>query len=959
MNSTESIQLKSNSVLVLDDLHRFWLVADGEVAVFRTTLQGGELVGTRELLFNQTVGACLVTHDRRESGPCVVVVALRDTVLEPIEYGASFAIPGREQSFLEGLSKWLYDINGAVVFDKRPLATQLRDTLDRAVPEGQSVSCGSAGISWVVVKTGTLRLFGQTEVTADFPGVVPVSRNAWLTAESSSSVHLAEEETLEESQIQAGVELLYEAFFEYCVWAENREEQRNREWIANVRREEAVATDSALGRFRDIFMKKGTDPKGAEFDDPLLKTLGMIGFKAGITFKSPPMEFGGVAVLGDVLRISGLRMREVRLREGWQNRDGGAMLGYLGEERVPVAILPRAAGTGYDLYDPRSDTTEPLTPLDTEGLWEEAGSFTRPFPAELKRITDLSLFGIRGFWTEIIYIFLLSVVGTLFGMSTPVMNRVIFDDAIPDGATATLIQVGLMLFSVAAGGLFFALTNTYLSLRFQTGVGAAIQSATIDRVLNLPSRFFRRFDSGDLMNRAMIIEEISTEITGVTFTAILSSFTGLFNICLMFYYSSRLAWIGVAGALISTVFTMVASYLIMKRSLQMEQESGVLFGFVVQLLNGVAKLRVAGAENRALNQWSQKYVRIVRLLGEIQTIENVSTIFNFMLSTVASMALYAVIGSMMAPGGALGAGGGTGLTIGSFMAFYSAYGMFMGAVVGLGTTVISIVDSFEKRKLVAPILECELETQDGSAEPGKLKGDVRLEDVHFRYSADGPPVLSGVDFSAEPGEFIAIVGPSGCGKSTLLRVILGLEEPDTGSLRFDNHDLRGLNKRSVRRQMGVVMQNGRLNAGSIYENIGAGHQLTLGEAWQAARDAGFEEDLKAMPMELHTLVSEGGGNLSGGQRQRLLIARALAGDPAVLIFDEATSALDNRTQDIVSESVERRRITRIVVAHRLSTIVNADRIYVLEKGAVVQSGTYQELVNAPGVFQSMMARQVI
>jgi ABC-type bacteriocin/lantibiotic exporter with double-glycine peptidase domain len=258
-----------------------------------------------------------------------------------------------------------------------------------------------------------------------------------------------------------------------------------------------------------------------------------------------------------------------------------------------------------------------------------------------------------------------------------------------------------------------------------------------------------------------------------------------------------------------------------------------------------------------------------------------------------------------------------------------------------------------------PILEAEPEVATSRADPGLLTGDIEIQHAAFRYSADTPLVLRDLSLRIKPGEFVALVGPSGSGKSTLLRLLLGFEQLDSGAVYFDGQDLAGLDVNVVRRQIGVVLQNGRLMSGDIFTNIIGSSTATLAEAWEAARMAGFAEDIEGMPMGMHTVIADGGGTLSGGPRQRLLIARAIVHRPRIVLFDEATSALDNRTQAIVSASLERLQATRIVVAHRLSTVRNADRLYVLERGALVQSGTYDELMAREGPFAELARRQIV
>ena len=292
------------------------------------------------------------------------------------------------------------------------------------------------------------------------------------------------------------------------------------------------------------------------------------------------------------------------------------------------------------------------------------------------------------------------------------------------------------------------------------------------------------------------------------------------------------------------------------------------------------------------------------------------------------------------------------------MAFNAAFGTFVSGITKLSDTIIKVMEVNVIWDRVKPILEAKPEVDDDKTDPGRLMGGIKLDRVSFRYGEDRPLTLDKLTVEAKPGEFIALVGPSGSGKSTTIRLMLGFEQPEEGTIYYDGQNLSGLDIWAIRRQLGVVLQNGRINSSSIFENISSGALVTMDEAWEAARMAGFAQDIEQMPMGMHTVISEGGTNLSGGQRQRLLISRSLVLKPRILIFDEATSALDNRTQAIVSESLEQLDVTRIVIAHRLSTIRNADRIYVIVAGEVKQVGNFEELMSQPGMFADLMARQV-
>jgi ATP-binding cassette subfamily C protein len=373
-------------------------------------------------------------------------------------------------------------------------------------------------------------------------------------------------------------------------------------------------------------------------------------------------------------------------------------------------------------------------------------------------------------------------------------------------------------------------------------------------------------------------------------------------------------------------------------------------GVVLQLLMGVAKLRVAGAETRAFSRWATRFADQRQRQFRAERVGNVVQAVQGSFPIVASLVLFWTALPLLALDKVL--------PTGNFLAFLSAYGSAQGALLGTCTALLSTLSTVPLYEQARPILTTEPEVDEAKGEPGQLTGEIALDHVYFRYAVDGPPTLRDLSLRVKPGEFVALVGPSGSGKSTILRLLLGFEQPESGVVSYDDQDLAGLDVQAVRRQIGVVLQNGQLMSGDIFTNIIGSARVTLDDAWAASRMAGFDEDIHAMPMGMHTVISEGAATLSGGQRQRLMIARAIVQRPSILFFDEATSALDNRTQAIVSANLDRLRATRVVVAHRLSTVVNADRIVVVERGQVVQQGRYAELLAQPGPFAELARRQL-
>jgi ABC-type bacteriocin/lantibiotic exporter with double-glycine peptidase domain len=344
--------------------------------------------------------------------------------------------------------------------------------------------------------------------------------------------------------------------------------------------------------------------------------------------------------------------------------------------------------------------------------------------------------------------------------------------------------------------------------------------------------------------------------------------------------------------------------------------------------------------------------RIAFAVGQVQ---NVSQTFSHAFPTLSSLAMFATIAYLMAsakPGEQLG------LSTGSFIAFNTAFATFMAAMQALADSSLSLLRAVPIYERIKPILETAPESDESRADPGKLKGAIAVSHLHFRYSEDSAWILKDVSLSLRPGEFAAFVGPSGCGKSTMMRLLLGFEKPALGAIYYDGQDFSSLDARLVRQQLGVVLQESRVLPTDIFRNIVGTAQRTMDEAWEASEMAGLAEDIRQMPMGMHTVVSEGGGTFSGGQRQRLMIARALVNKPKIIFCDEATSALDNKTQAVVTQSMDRMDATRITIAHRLSTVANADRIFYFDGGQILEEGSYDELMAKNGLFAALAKRQI-
>jgi ABC-type bacteriocin/lantibiotic exporter with double-glycine peptidase domain len=384
------------------------------------------------------------------------------------------------------------------------------------------------------------------------------------------------------------------------------------------------------------------------------------------------------------------------------------------------------------------------------------------------------------------------------------------------------------------------------------------------------------------------------------------------------------------------------------------ERQGKISGLLLQILTAISKFRVTGTESRAFTVWAREFFRQQELTYRAERVENYLTTFNVSYPLATTMVVFTMLVYFNGRSGDSSAS----LSLGTFLAFSAAFGQFLNAGLNLTATALQISTVVPIYERIKPILQTKPEVDEAKSDPAELSGEIEMSHVSFRYAPDMPLVLDDISFQIKPREFVAFVGPSGAGKSTLIRLLLGFETAESGSIYYDGQDLNMLNIQGVRRQIGTLLQNGELIAGDIFTNIIGSSLLAVKEAWEAAHQAGLAEDIKQMPLGMHTIIGEGGGAFSGGQRQRLLIARSLINRPRIILFDEATSSLDNRTQAIVSQSLERLQATRLVVAHRLSTIINADRIFVLQAGKIVQQGTYQELMEQPGPFAELAERQL-
>lgn len=688
---------------------------------------------------------------------------------------------------------------------------------------------------------------------------------------------------------------------------------------------------------------------GTLMADTLRRVLRAGGVDAVLKPTDPALD--AFDALQQLAQQAGVSLRRVKLDgKNWWREDAGPLLATLKGSGRPVALLPLAGGGGYRMEDPGS-THERSVLLDeaTAAQLADGGfMFFRKFPARAIGLLDLLRFGLGTTRRDSLTMMVCGLLGGLLALFTPFATGILVDKVIPNGRGDELLQLTVLLIAAALGVAAFELARSLALLRLEGRLGNASEAAVIDRLFNLPAPFFKNYAAGDLAQRAFSINSILHQLTSTTQSIVLSWVFGLFSFFYMFMLNWQLGLVATALVALILVVTVGVNFWRLRMERQLYALQGAIASRVLQILNGISKLRAGGAEDRAFVLWARDFAQQKQVDMKVRGLGNMLSVFNVSFIVLASATLFASIAFFQKD-----------LSTGVFVTFNTAFMQFLSATLALAgalTGSLSIIPLYERAK---PILTTLPEQQESQIRAAPLQGEVEISRVSFRYAEDGPLILDDVSIRVKEGEFVAFVGPSGSGKSTIFRVLLGFEKPQSGAVYYDSQDLDGLDAGSVRRQLGVVLQNGKLMPGDIFTNIVGSSPRTLDEAWEAARMAGLAQDIKAMPMGMQTVISEGAGTISGGQRQRLMIARALVNRPAVLLFDEATSALDNQTQAIVANSVRQLKATRIVIAHRLSTIIQADRIFVIVAGKVVETGNYSELMALGGHFAELSKRQQV
>lgn len=957
--------LKDNNPFYLDNHDHFWLIVDGEVEVFYLEKNNaGEIISSRQYMYTAQSGEMLFSmkDDQSESNISLLVISENAKLLEinksSIKNVNSHQLTNKIEAWIEKCSSYFeaaalprdyIDLNEKQNFDLRK----------------GSICYPSQGLKWIQCTEGDIEIYGQNIALSSQKiknNLIPVTKGLFICATEKSTIAAYRTSDMIEDEITLMFALKHlQAHFLDCLTKKLIEKNT----IISNSFQKKNSTDqgmleTSLGGLKSIVSQ---DKASQVFNDiptqnQILAACQIIGNEVGVTFKIPKHidknKKGFTSQLHEIAKVSNVRLRKVILRGEWWKEESGHLFAFMKESESPVSLIQKPSG-GYLLKDPKTKEIKEVTEEISNMIDPVSYMFLYSFDQKMSTVFKVWSFAIKGLKKDAIWILVASLAASLLGLLIPITTGILYDDVIPQADRSFLFEVFGILVLIGIISSFIQFIKGIMLLRVETKSNLTIQAGIMDHLLRLPVNFYKQYTAGDLTMRALGINTIRQILSGVVLTAVLSGVFSIVNLALLFYYDVKLALVGVALSVVAVLFIIGMGLLKLKYDRQISDQQGEIQGLLFEFLSGISKVRIAGTEKRFFAIWAAKFSSYKHLGFKSGNYQNFVEVFNATYPLLTNVLFFGFIYYAISTAGLTGGGI---ISVGIFMAFISAFNQFLRDCLSMSHALISSLNMIPLYERVKPILEEDPETQIDSLDPGELSGDIELNSVSFRYHEEQPLVLDDVSFKIKAGEMVAFVGPSGSGKSTVMRLLLGFEAPEAGAIFFDGQSFETLNKELVRRQSGVVLQNGSLMSGSIFNNIIGNSELTLEDATQAANMAGLEEDIKQMPMGMHTVISDGASTFSGGQRQRLMIARAIVHKPRMLLMDEATSALDNRTQTIVSESLDKLQATRIIIAHRLSTVMNADRIYVMDQGKIVQHGSYEELMQTEGLFSTLAKRQI-
>lgn len=938
-----NILVESNSPYLIREHSYGYVVEEGKVDIFLTKIENDLPEGRRHFLFTANQGDIILGADfsKFEDEYGFLLSGLFGTKI------SKHSIKGFVTKYKDLVDEFIINISKYIPVNSSYLkkAKSIPIGEPTIVEEGTILKSADV-IGWAEIKKGSASF-----INIDIPkgAIFPVSNIPIQTVKKSEIVFHSNEEFVKNSKKEDIISIFMNIYLEGIKSSIAFEKSNN----SSLFKEKLLLGKSfisdSLSKFIDLFYPVKNVNISVGVGEPTLAAVKVVANYENINVIDPIIDDEYFKNPVDAIsRSSKFMTRMIAFEDNWWTKDSGPIVAYYNNKDsvTPVALIPNSP-TEYNMYNPQSKKLKLVDKKLASKINHSGYTLYRPFPNKKLTLYDIFMFSMKQkTYSDFLSILVIGAIVGALGMFTPIVTGMIFNNIIPGAEYNSLAYVTIFLISIAITGSIFEITRSVSTLRYEGKVDYMIQSAIWSRLLLLPVPFFKKYNSSDLSMRANSIITIRQMLTGAAMTTLLSSMFSIFQFGLLFYYDVKLALIAIVLTLIPAIVIFASA----KIRLTLVRESTELGSKVAntmsQIISGISKFKIIGGEDRAFSLWSDKFYEQNDMDNKANTVLGKIGLFNSIYPIITTIVIFYFVSKNRS------------MNIGTFLAFQAAFSSFMGSLLSLSSTIVSTMEVIPLYERARPILEAIPEVTENKINPGALSGNVKVSNISYKYSEDGPTVLKNLSLDIKEGEFVALVGGSGSGKSTLVRLLLGFDEPLTGTIYYDSQDIKNIDIQMARIQMGVVLQNGDIMPGDIFSNIIGPYNLTLEDAWAAARAAGLDKDIEDMPMGMNTFIAEGAGTISGGQKQRILIARAIVNKPKIIFFDEATSALDNATQSIVTDSLNSFDATKIVVAHRLSTIIKAEKIFVFDKGEIVEQGSYEELMKKDGLFAELAKRQI-
>jgi NHLM bacteriocin system ABC transporter ATP-binding protein len=969
-----SVEVESNYRRFLSYKDALWWIKKGEGAVFameRTGLliEGGRLnKGPLHFLASASKDNLIFGFDNNEDDPLALMfITHSKTELKKIKLEDLKNFWMHNQKFLSEIAKLFEKWINGVFFQ---IAAFKEDVFDKICQEDLTYEVQKGAkwglkksldplkkddVVWIEVLSGSVNLFGIDGLElCNNTGPFPLSRQSFVKASSHAVIKTYSTiNALNHEEFIQGFITFQDYTLKLIESLVNLRKQEDLKRLETRQQQDLDLMETSLRNISSVLALDSSDQITFDINSSnLFKAMTLLGASNNIKFinvENPGKKESVEESIEEIAENSAVKFRKVILNKDFWKLDSRCLLAFLKKDLRPVALLNKN-GKKYFIHDPATNKKRVLNEESFKELNDEAFMFYEPFENGPMNGSKILKFCFKGMGKEVLMILLFGLLGALINLLPPLLNEKLFNRVIGSNEPSLLGQVILGFVVAATSSCIFALAKSFSTQRLTSLIDFRLESAVWDRILSLPMRFFRQFTTGNLIERVYAVSQIHQIFTGSIIRVVIAGIFSLFYFFSMFYFSSTLAF---AAIIIVLLCGLISAGCVFKKALiqkKLLHVGGIINGLVVQLIGGISRLRVSGAENRGFAKWVKYDKEVIELSFESQKVQNIVILLTNFLPILTTAFLFSITVIMLE-------NNSQAISLGALVAFFAAFIPFSQAVYDMINTLLNIVQVVPLWQRARVILEAEPEENNLKLNPGKLDGSVLIEKMSFKFDDESPLVLDDVTIKIEPKEFIAIVGPSGSGKTTLVKLLLGFEKPYSGNIYYNQLDINDLDLRRIRKQIGTVLQNDKIFSGSIYENIVCNRNFSDKSVSEVLRLSGLEEDIKNMPMGLHTFIQNNSSTLSGGQIQRVLIARAIIAKPKILIFDEATSALDNKNQEIISCSLEALEASRIVIAHRLVSVKNADRIYVLDKGKIVQKGRFDELKHQEGLFKKMLERQ--